>query len=618
VSRPPILWTGCSTVTLPVREGRAVWPVRSSDDRAALCRVVELFGGVLEEVSMPGEGGAGGEETVRAWGGAVEAGQLYAHLTGRHFEPVAGLPEALVEPPPAVMVLEYDALCPELLNWASDPERPVTGLVCASSREDLRRQVLVRAAAAQLCEPVKLRRAEVMTYPSPYVPFPVERGGVERLGPEVPPHQIAAALGAGAGVLQLSHHSDGLDGSLGEGLTLCPMDRPPATADPGRPPRCWVTGKCIRQQRPVEEARAEGRLLPPEAIAARVLVWDACRALMLPHGQLDARWALAERLLSSGNIGAVIMPWEAIIANPAVERLCADLAEGTPAGEALPRFLRAPLSRRLGHRMCLFGDPRLRAAPPPTRPGARPRRNETNVAVEESHAQLEECGLLRACLQNGAMEKDEARRAAAAEAVTALRHYEERVWTGHPLEGSPEAPGPQMRGKALAHLMRGPELPIWTAYAFCDGVDSASTRRCGTCGARLKCWRYRLRIPGVGPRRVSTCGRCALAEDAPWGSDLTLRVDDRRVVVLEGTLPSGRASAGLVVEDFRQIRRPSWPLGADGSPVRTFELPSGAPTLPTRLGLFLIDGCRLTLLVAHVRGSGGPIARAASSPNRSA
>jgi hypothetical protein len=107
-----------------------------------------------------------------------------------------------------------------------------------------------------------------------------------------------------------------------------------------------------------------GELLSPDAIAARVFVWDTCQGLMLPASVVDPRWGLAPRLFASPAIGAVILTWEPVVSEPSLDPLARDLARGLSVGRALARLLAGRESRRMGHRMCLFGDPRLRLPRP--------------------------------------------------------------------------------------------------------------------------------------------------------------------------------------------------------------------------------------------------------------
>src|SRR6185312_9539713 len=184
---------------------------------------------------------------------------------------------------------------------------PAVGIVCSRTLPLLQRQVLVRAAAASLAGPLSQPRLDVW----PLVNFDtVSEGGYELVGRDAGEEAIKEAFGRGAGVLTLMTHADGVDTLITPRLTLCSMDMPAIDADMRRAPRCQITGYCHRQDMSVQDALSAGRLLPPEAFAARIFVYDVCYGILLPRGAVDAAWGTIWRLLDNPALGAIITSWE--------------------------------------------------------------------------------------------------------------------------------------------------------------------------------------------------------------------------------------------------------------------------------------------------------------------
>jgi hypothetical protein len=105
-----------------------------------------------------------------------------------------------------------------------------------------------------------------------------------------------------------------------------------------------------------------GVVISPDGFSARVLVLDVCRGLLPADGPLDPAWGFLYRMLHSPLIGAILTPWEITISDfTLTDVLSSALDRGVPAGRALAALLRSTAARRHGYRMCLLGDPRVRA-----------------------------------------------------------------------------------------------------------------------------------------------------------------------------------------------------------------------------------------------------------------
>lgn len=345
------------------KNGRPVWPINDEGDRAALQRLVRLFGGRSQEVSgRPAPSRCGREVALGLGDASANEARLYAHLTRRRYRYARRLTDVLGKRPPAVVVTTLDRVDSDLLEWLY-PVVPrvgsVPGIVCARDAPSLRRQVLLRSAAAEFRGPAGHSRVDVI--PSLQIGR-TRMNGAEILGGRASPHAIRAALARGAGVLTIRTHADGMDAFLGSRLTLCPMDQLPTGADPERSPRCWATGVCHRHPGTVGSVLRSGVVISPDGFSARVLVLDVCRGLLPADGPLDPAWGFLYRMLHSPLIGAILTPWEITISDfTLTDVLSSALDRGVPAGRALAALLRSTAARRHGYRMCLLGDPRVRA-----------------------------------------------------------------------------------------------------------------------------------------------------------------------------------------------------------------------------------------------------------------
>ena len=139
--------------------------------------------------------------------------------------------------------------------------------------------MLLRSAAVHLCGRSGRQRVDVR----PFADFSPAARHREILGRHATRAELARALGSGSELLTIFTVGDGIDAGLGP-LILCPMERMPAPSGEAAPP-CVADRICHRLELPQAEALASGEIVPPEALAARVLVLYACWGI-LPAGSL--------------------------------------------------------------------------------------------------------------------------------------------------------------------------------------------------------------------------------------------------------------------------------------------------------------------------------------------
>ncbi len=557
------------------RDGEPVWPLRCAEDHDALSALASVFGAELSAVrGRPGASRAGWEEVV-AVGAEHEAdARLHAHLTGRRFRGVRSAAALAVEATPAVVVTSLDLLGPRLTD-ALHRGGGGPGFVVAG-QGPLRRQVLRRAAAARLVSPAPFRRADVLPFAGPAArPHPVAARGDAG-------DRVRALLGAGAGVLTVLTHSDGVDASLGD-LVLCPMGEPVAGADPARSPSCWSSGICHRLARPIDEALTSGRIARADEIRCRVLLWNACFTLAYQDDPLDPRWSVLARLLDAPGIGALaIAPDLSHDSTSSLEPLAAAIARGARLGDALAEHNRDPGRRAIGARLILFGDPRValmppargstaelepeRAAPPPLPASSSGWPMLETLAAADLDSPSFFAGPARAAL-------------AAVERAAPDQEIRERF------------------AELLACRVRA--FTQWTSLSDPERVRGRPTA-CPRCAGPARQVGYTMRAPRLAPRVVTICPRCQVVEDVPAGCDLTVAIagDD---IAIGGTLP-GRdwaARARLYAQVPWNGPLVRWPAAPDGSPVRRLEVGPVAASGVHQVTFVLVSGREYAAVTAR-------------------
>jgi hypothetical protein len=633
------------------RAGVPVWPLAGEDDRRAL----EVLCGVLGARLQVVPGGAGspapappGAEEVAALGGPLPEAALYASLTGRRVRAVRDAAELADGPRPAVVVAPREAVGAELFDalYEGAGDGPASGIVCAP-RAELRRQVLLRAAAAVLPARPAVRRLDY----NALHPLGGNGGDGVHFGAHTPPAALRAVAGAGAGVLTVFTHSDGVDAYLGPGMVACRQAAPPAGVPAARAPSCAALGHCLRLGRPIAHALAEGAILGPEGFRCGVLVWGTCFGWIEPSDALDARWALLDGFLASPAVGAVVtvpgLYFGDLQTGGLPLPLTLELAAGVEAGAAVARANRLPEMVRYGQRFVLFGDPRTRLAPPPAGEAA----GEAAAEAAEAAAPAWATRVTSLAWDEG--ERDPAASApgaagdapgdAAEEASLDLAALliDEQVAKFARGEGS--APNLEWNarwagaaGEALlayraarregadavaAEALAERFSAVWADFLISCGrlafnwlpfAEPGSLRLeerpCAGCGRRARGFVARLALPGAPPRRVTVCPRCQFVEDAPASSGVALALEDGRTLRLQGTLPAGawQARLRLWAQDRRNGVTLPWPGAADGRPVRALALPAELPLAGVGVAnLVLVRRAEFRVLAVRASLGGG-------------
>lgn len=579
--------------------GGVVWPIAAGDVREALEALAEVFGAALEETPA-----RAAETPLRGTGSVVGIGEtrgettLYAHLTGRVPRMVASSAELHDDDLPDVIVTSEPRPDDRLLELlAHAPERDsTTGLIWGADATALLHRVLTCAAAVVLPGPLAYRRIDVLSDID--VPV-VDRAGYLQVGSAIEPAALERALELGAGLLGIYAHGDGTTLYSSSKTALCAIDDAPSFADRDAGPACLVDGMCHRLDEPIESARESGRLLHPDAVAARVVVFNTCQGAYVGSHAMDPAWSIFPRLLANPCIGALIATTELSTSSlgDLNRALCEPLAAGVPVGTALAAYAQDEATRRIGHRLMLFGDPHTRAVPeevdgydhgphPPA-----PSDDVTALPPEPGDQVASDIELLEVVAQ---YVLDKTRDQATETSRVACRQLDR-------YRRDPAAAG-DFRTALLRHIgtMRARPENAWTLLALhYEALGQAPCVHCGWPGRPM-----RVTLESGQRRSLVHCARCVCVEDAPSPGRVGLSIEFP-TIHLTGDLPERDWSAACyaVPSDPRKARTFMWPTEPAGRPAARFVVPaSELPDGPLTVRVVLIAGTAITALGTVGRG----------------
>jgi hypothetical protein len=334
-------------------KGRPVWPIADEEARELLAGSAALFGGLLEEVDgRAAASSSGSEEIVIGIGDVAHETALYAHLTHRQARMVKSSAELADHESVSIVVYCGPRLDRDIVQWLSlsPPQRMATGIIWGRTPQELACQVALSACAASLNGPLETPQYHVQCSSDTATPENLH------VGP-----QLRRGLEAGAGVLSIAGHSDGLFQWLQGGTALCTRAAWPLGAEDTMLPQCTETNFCHRLDRSMDSVLAEERLIPPEAIAARVMVHVGCHSAFVGSPSVDAVWGMLPRLVANPRIGALLAtPSLSVAIHEVINReLVRFLIAGASVGDAVGMLEENTTMQECNYRFLLFGDPRV-------------------------------------------------------------------------------------------------------------------------------------------------------------------------------------------------------------------------------------------------------------------
>jgi hypothetical protein len=608
--------------------GEAVLPAGLDSDLKAIERRATLF-------SLPIDHVTGRVGRTRPKGGLVvglgieaeAAGELCAHLTSMSYEYRLRPEDAIDDVTPDILVTTWSSITYSVLDWLySTKRRAAPGIICAGNPSELRRHVILAAVSSGLSPP---DHGLTWTGVSPTCEFDTHsRGSLRIFGKAASAQAVRAAMGAGAGVLVVNSHGDGVDVFLGQSLALCPLDRRQTAADRLRAPSCCVRDICHRYSQPTERVTGTDLVMSPDDVQARVALFDVCYGVLVADSIMDPRWALGPRLVANGGIGAFVTTWELVLLEPSkLEGLVEDLQRGATIGSAVGRFNRSVASRRTNTRLCVFGDPRTRAAPKSPRHDRGVDRMAGHMPdlrlLDRFDDEQRELAFSRACLtqfiertdaeyggREGAIPTDRREmRDSAASALESLLKVERLLWAPQRDNGEIRLYLEMLRRVLLKDIARRGELANdWLRIVRKLNWQAG---QCRICGSPSRIGTATLGVAGVSKRRITFCPRCRLTGDMPISHDIMLQFDARRCVVsVQGAVVAEDWTAGLLIRgrlDCDDIFM-AWPAALDGQPAVDMSLSGRLRPVPLTLAFVFICRGKVSWAAQDIHGGQTPAA----------
>jgi hypothetical protein len=537
--------------------------------------------------------------------------ELYAHLTqravaflGTDGQCSAASPSHPIE----IVVALTNGLTPLLFDLLFDAsvecverdtnERRAPGLICAASIEALAHRALLTAAALHVGPPLAPSSMEVGLEGVSAAAASMRT----ETGKTVDRSDVRRALQAGASLISLRTHCDGVDALLLTDLTLCPRQLPSPPTDSATGPYCAATGFCHRQGMPVSDAEREGRLLGPDAISARVLLFSTCQGALPVNPVFSREWTLIDGFLNSLGVIGLVTTWESSMPPVRAVAVTADrLRQGQAVGGVVAQFNRSRVAKLFGCRLALFGDPRLTAAPPAHH--ARMPHN-TNVRVDNRtvRSRLADATFLRAYLTVSLTDLPPRSAAARQAALQAVLKYEYHLWRGAPVEDQPNAPGQELRAAILAFMAGRGSSPYHAWMALASDASEEYGPACSRCGERTRVTMADLRLAPRYLRELVRCPICGLIGEGPAALKTCLVVEGN-CVTLSGEVPERHWAALLHIACQREEESVAfpWPADTDGRPPALTIPLDAVPAGPLRVAAVLLEEATLSVLSVPVR-----------------
>jgi hypothetical protein len=574
--------------------GRPVWPVTSPQELAALEETARRVGASVDVVDSANvhagpTAALGGtvvcdEPTLRA------QARLYAHLTQRRLVDTADLSDLSDIDDLEIFICSSTKITEGLLDRLYDPERAKhPGIIYGRTSEELHAQILRASASAYL----------KTAAPGLHVRLWPERGA----GSPEEHRAVLEAIGLDASVMVLMSHSDGLDAALAKGLIACPI-RSNVRAPEHRTPECGHSGWCHRLKLPVTEAFNLQRLVKPDALRARVLVWSACYGVLDDGAPLARQWSLVHRFALNPRLNVILAKWRCSWGHGPLHELVERLGAGVSVGEAVRAFNASPGVVERCSQLAIIGDPNV------TSPLSEhyPRLDPFYSAQASSLTDAGPCYVYERCAPGPLSQEDESRLELLEQSI---RGPVSRSNPADPLgiAGSDFAacaaafradPSPvqkvALQKAALRCYRHLPDvIPEWAPLARTQRCSVAGP--CGQCGISTSQALHELKTNN-GSRRVRACVRCQIIEDSPVGLDLDFRILPDRSLELLGVAPAAHFVGAGVIWSTNPVDGSAfeWPCGPDQLPVRRLQVDARWPRGVARVAVWMMFDLQYVML----------------------
>lgn len=575
---------------LTADDGTPVWPVNSPDERNMLSAIARVFGSKLADTSAsPGSIAGNKAETVVGIGSAEDETALYCHLTSRRAVYLTSAGELSLSDPPAVVLFCGPEIERDLAQWLSlvPYNNRAPGLIWGRDRSELHRQVLSASCAAALNGPSPTSYVEIVQS--------------EHMGANRSIQAMKERLGAGAGVLSIHGHSEGVSLPLAGGSALCRWPNLGRPSNSERGPECAYTGFCKALKTPVRDASAAGALISPHVIAARILVNTGCHGAFVGSSYIDSAWSIFPDIVTNPTVGAVLAVPELSLAllDPLRQELITALRGGEPVGVALAHFEDNPTVREIGFRFLLFGDPQVRASPPSGNPvvirrdtaSRQTRQLKVRVLPKESCDSASALEVLRRIALTIKLETREEGSETSRALLAHLVELEEEENMGLAIRGEI---GSRVRAGVLAHLATT-KVRLFEAWETGATLvrQAPDLVPCPHCG-----WRNRPKIVMTWEekREFRICAYCSDVEDIQLPRKVNFSFALPEIVCTPLERSDAWAAAVYIVRSIpKHTRIIPWPSAMDGGPAASLSIDARiSPAGPVRVYVVWMDGLEIS------------------------
>ncbi len=524
---------------------------------------------------------------------SARAAQIYAELTGRAWRWCEEVDELVEASSVDVVVCRASRVTARLMHrlFVARDGQPgaAPGVIVARDGDELVDVCRKQAASAARSSSGNGRRVFIDTEA---LTATAVDGNDVRVGGSTPHDEIVALLESDPAVLTITGHSDGIDIALSLREYACPFTRDPAVpSDADGLPPCRVVGKCTRYPTlpTAQEAEAAKWVVPLSAVHARIATFFSCSVVKTQDTIVDPMHGLAAAMLRQADVGAVLSTWreERDTADGAIlNELVNDVSAGIPAGEAVARFNRSAVARRVGSSFCIIGDPCVAldasvAFAPLKPPEFSPQPVERPGGFEGDMALLLDA--TRAVLRVGQPGED-------TDAGKALE-----AWlAGRGGDGVPSEPEPALDASAARFLATQFRLEdFFGAY----GVPSEPHEDgvCPICGGPARDYMIVFERHRARARRVIRCSCCLESANFPadWAPALDLRAVADGIVGLSGVPSRAHVRVALLGYYGTNEADADWTKTADGRLTPTFRLPELPTTIPAYCKVFVSSGLQV-------------------------
>ncbi len=571
--------------------GGPVWPVNSPTERQLLAEVAELFGSrLIAAEAQPGVAQPTRQGLVIGLGEGGEEAALYGHLTRRHSMSVDSVSDFPQSGGIAVILYCGPELDRELMQYLCLADRPqeAPGVIWGRDAAELHRQTLTASAAGTLSGPLTTGHMEIGPSTS----------SDTRQARDI----MRTQLQSGAGMLMVKGHGDGISQHLGSAAALC-VRAGPGEISADRAPECAYTGFCRVTEQPITAAVSTGSLIAPLEIAARVFVNLTCYGAYLGGPYVDPGWSIFSGLVANHTVGAVVAVPELSFSfyGPIKSELVPALKMGEPVGLALARFETNPTIKEIGFRFLLFGDPDVKAAPPPTGVAlvqkdveSQQWKREPSQAIGHNSQRQAHNGDLELLRKVALIIKAETREEGSKTSKGLLHALSELEAEEDGPTAAHGASGERVRSAVLAHLATT-KVRLFEAWELDAKVGTESQiAACPYCG-----WMSRPKIvqtPHGATREFRMCPYCRELEDLARPRKVGISIALPTVSIDLPRLPVSWAGGVYVVRSRPRLTSYApWPKNAEGTPSQSLsvDLPS-SPAGPAWVYAVWMEGLEIS------------------------